>query len=75
MDVVDVTERLMAEFENQLGLDVITRVVTQCRHDLDGAPAGALPELLERAARQRLLTGLNSSPRTDPHPPDLAFLP
>jgi len=24
VDVVDVTERLMAEFENQLGLDLIT---------------------------------------------------
>jgi len=75
VDVVDVTERLMSEFENQLGLDLITRVVTQCRHDLHGAPTGALPELLERAARQRLLTLLNSPPLTNPHPPDLAFCP
>jgi hypothetical protein len=62
VDVVDVTERLMSEFERQLGRDLITRVVTQCRHDLHGAPTGALPELLERAARQRLLTLLNSPP-------------
>ena len=75
VDIVDVTERLMAEFENQLGLDLITRIVTQCRHDLHGAPTGALPELLEQAAHQRLLTLLNSPPLTNPHPPDLVFLP
>jgi len=74
VDVVDVTERLMDEFENQLGLDLITRVVTQCRHDLHGAPTGALPELLARD-RPSALTLLNSPPLTNLHPPDLAFLP
>jgi len=43
VDVVDVTERLMSEFDNQLGLDLITRVVTQCRHDLHGAPPVPCP--------------------------------
>lgn len=60
MDVVDVTERLMAEFEHRLGLDEISRVVTGCRHDLEGTPAGALPELVERLARQRLLDLLDA---------------
>ena len=54
-DAVDVTERLMAEFEHRLGLDQITRIVTGCRRDLVDTPPGPLPELLERLARQRLL--------------------
>lgn len=66
MDVVDVTERLMAEFEDQLGLDQISRVVTSCRHDLEGTSAGALPELVERLARQRLLDALESSVLPEP---------
>ncbi len=55
MDVVDVAERLMAEFEDRLGLPQITQVVRDCRRDLEGTPDGALPELVERLARQRLL--------------------
>ncbi len=54
MDVVDVTERLMAEFEDRLPLNVISGVVNACRHDLQGTPSGPLPELLDRLARQRL---------------------
>lgn len=54
MDVVDVTERLMAEFEDRLPLNVISGVVNACRHDLQGTPTGPLPELLDRLARQRL---------------------
>jgi len=50
----DVTERLFAEFERAHPLPVITEVVRQCRQDLHGAPTAALPELLERLARQRL---------------------
>jgi hypothetical protein len=55
VDVIDVTERLMAEFEDRLDLSVISRVVSGCRRDLEGTPAGPMPELLERLARQRLL--------------------
>ena len=33
----------------------IDRVVRASRADLSGVPAGAVPELLERVARQRLL--------------------
>jgi len=58
MDLADVTERLMAEFEHQIELSVITRVVLQCRRDLDTPAIQALPELLERLARQRLLDQL-----------------
>lgn len=69
MDVVDVTERLMAEFEDRLGLAVISRVVNGARRDLAGTPAGALPELVERLARQRLQDALEEllpAPRTAP---------
>lgn len=61
MDVVDVTEQLMAEFEDRLGLEVISRVVNGCRRDLDCISALALPEMLERLARQRLLDVLTLS--------------
>jgi hypothetical protein len=33
----------------------VARVVRTSRSDLSGVPAGAVPELLERLARQRLL--------------------
>lgn len=54
MTVVDVIERLMAEFEGQLTLPAIVDVVRGCQQDLKDAPPGAVPELLERLARQRL---------------------
>lgn len=54
-NVADVTERLLAEFEGQLDLGVVSRVVLETRRQLDCSPQGALPELVERAARQRLL--------------------
>jgi len=50
----DVTERLFGEFARVHPLPVIAAVVRQCRNDLDGSPPGALPEVLERLARQRL---------------------
>lgn len=53
---VDVTERLFAEFEQVHTLPVITTVVLRCYRELADAPAGALPELVERLARQRLTT-------------------
>ena len=55
MTMVDTTERLMAEFEDRLDLSLIVQVVAGCRRDLQGGPAGAEPELVERLARQRLL--------------------
>ncbi len=50
----DVTERLFGAFEAVHPLPVITAVVAQCRADLDSVPSGAIPELLERLAHQRL---------------------
>ena len=59
MDTADVCERLMAEFGSDLQLSVITRVALQAKRDLSCSPTGALPELVERLARQRLLVIAN----------------
>ena len=53
--VVDVIGRLTAEFEDRVELATISRVVLGCRADLDCSPVAALPELILRLARQRLL--------------------
>ena len=45
--------RLSAEFP-ELGHGSIGLVVRTCREELRGSPDGALPELVERLARQRL---------------------
>ncbi len=58
--------RLSVEFPAQPAA-VVSRTVDQCRRDLDGAPPGALPELLERLARQRLQDG--ASQRLPPRHP------
>jgi hypothetical protein len=51
-------ERLAPEFAGRLSSGIIATVVRHCRRDLDiGLPA-ALPELLERLARQRLIDAL-----------------
>ncbi len=51
----DVVERLFREFNGQHPLPVIVEVVRACLTDLQGqVPPGALAELLERSARQRL---------------------
>jgi len=54
VSVADVTERLMVEFGKVLPLADVSRVVLQSVRDLAGSPAGALPELVERLARQLL---------------------
>ena len=61
----DVTERMFTEFERVHPLPVIAAVVRQCRDDLAGSPPGALPELVERLARQRLS---DLPPSTNPVP-------
>lgn len=53
--VAAVIGRLTPEFLEQAGPLTVTRVVLQARHDLDKLHPLALPELLERLARQRLL--------------------
>jgi hypothetical protein len=45
--------RLSAEFP-ELGQRSIGLVVRTCREELRGSPESALPELVERLARQRL---------------------
>jgi hypothetical protein len=55
--IADVTERLMAEFSGLLDCASVSRTVLACRHELLDAPPAALPELVERLARQRLLDG------------------
>ncbi|GAA4682162.1 hypothetical protein GCM10023215_15100 [Pseudonocardia yuanmonensis] len=47
--------RLAREFAGKMSPRAVARVVRACRADLSGVPAGAVPELLERLARQRLL--------------------
>lgn len=51
--VAHAVARLSAEFPAR-HVSAVSATVTQCRRDLAGAPPGALPELLERLARQRL---------------------
>jgi hypothetical protein len=48
------TDRLYADYQPGVTHAEIDRVVYQCRIDLAGTPPTALPELLERLARQRL---------------------
>jgi hypothetical protein len=50
----DIVERMFREYEGVLDLPTITQIVNGCRHDLQGTPVGALPELTERLARHRL---------------------
>jgi hypothetical protein len=47
--------RLSAEFADVVRVPIISRVVLASRRDLSGVPDPALPELVERLARQRLL--------------------
>lgn len=48
-------DRLCAEFELRFSREFVTHTVGGCIDDLAGTPRGAIPELSERLARQRLL--------------------
>jgi hypothetical protein len=50
--------RLSREFP-QLGTHSILLTVRTCREELRGSPTDALPELVERLARQRLRVSLD----------------
>ena len=50
----DIVERLFREFEDRLSLTAIVEVVRESRRHLQGSPVGALPELTERLAHERL---------------------
>jgi hypothetical protein len=47
-------ERLSADFASQLPLPVVLATIRHCRRELDFVAGLALPELVERLARQRL---------------------
>jgi hypothetical protein len=53
LSVRSATTRLAMEFP-ELSHGSIRLVVRTCREELRGSPADALPELVERLARQRL---------------------
>lgn len=57
-------DRLDTEFAGRIRRRRIARTVLLARHDLAGSPAPALPELVERLARERLrqATGVPGSP-------------
>jgi hypothetical protein len=52
--ICDVTERLFGEFEHVHPLSAVTAAVLRARHDLQGSPEAALPELVEQLVRYRL---------------------
>jgi hypothetical protein len=54
-DSIDLAvRRLSDEFRDRIGAQYIRRIVQLARADLSGVPVGAVPELVERLARQRL---------------------
>ncbi len=53
--MVDAVRRLLREFGGALDQADIAQVVSWSRADLDGPHPAAMPELVERLARQRLL--------------------
>jgi len=52
--VGDTVERLVAEFGDGVDRAVVSAAVRRCRVELAGISTGALPDLLERLARERL---------------------
>lgn len=56
---VEVAVRVYAEFADRATLADVLSVVTGCRDDLDTPSAAALPEMVERLARQRLTDQLD----------------
>jgi len=49
-----IAERLSHEFGDRVPVTIITSMLGQCRAQLSTSPETAMPELLERLARQRL---------------------
>jgi hypothetical protein len=52
--LVEVVERVYAEFADRATLAEVLAVIGRCRTDLDTPSVAALPEMVERLARQRL---------------------
>jgi hypothetical protein len=57
----DVVERLFREFGDRVSLTLIVEVVHECRKQLSGVAEPAMSEMLERLARQRLSSRLQST--------------
>ncbi|MEV1292193.1 three-helix bundle dimerization domain-containing protein [Pseudonocardia sp. NPDC049635] len=53
--VRDAVDRLAAEFAGRAPTSLVEQIVRGSRDDLDSVPAPALPEMVERLARQRLI--------------------
>jgi hypothetical protein len=56
--LVEVAVRVYADFADRATLADVLAVVACARNDLDSPSAAALPELVERLARQRLADSL-----------------
>ena len=54
LDNAEVVRRLYTDFSPRLPYDVVAEVVANATSDLQGNPALAMPELVERLARHRL---------------------
>lgn len=77
-DSAAVAERLLAEFAGRVDAATVRATVADCAADISAVPAPALPELVERSARQRLsvcaarrvatVTETPSAPRRRPVP-------
>jgi hypothetical protein len=52
--LLEVIERLVDEFADTLDRVTVARVVRDCHRDLAGSPVAAIPELVERLAREEL---------------------
>jgi hypothetical protein len=52
--LVDVAVRLHRDYADRIPFTKVLAVIEECRRDLDTPGADALPELVERLARQRL---------------------
>lgn len=64
-DPAAVADRLLAEFAGEVDVPTVRRVVSECVADITAVPVPALPELVERCARQRL-AALLGHPRATP---------
>jgi hypothetical protein len=58
--LVEAAVRVYDDFADHATLAEVLAVVARARNDLDTPSAAALPELVERLARQRLADGLAS---------------
>ncbi len=65
--LVEAAVRVYAEFADHTTLAEVLAIVARARNDLDTASAAALPELVERLARQRLADGLGSPATSYPN--------